>query len=235
MPSCCSVRMLFRSSRLLILGGPTNVSARPGSPRRGGALTGTTTFRVRVRNRCEDVGRVRHLSQSAANTVLFTGRTLTKTVLSGGLRREAVGHACLTLIRKEVSGVGKAVDRPVKQSERRPTEEEMSPNNRPTIAGCRLVRCFPGLGLSLVGYHLSANEARRVHIRLDRVKRPLTKSVLCNKGPTFPHRTLRTMGLRVPRPFLRRAVIYRTPFLSGPRVFGKVSPCYFWRQFVTTL
>lgn len=97
--------------------------------------------------------------------------------------------------------------------------------NGRTIARCRMLRQLKCI--ALMGYMLRAKHARRVHMRVGRVKRALFGSRHCNNRRVlgkarfdgcgrfmggyfrvYPHRTLRTGALNFMRPHAKRRVFF---------------------------
>lgn len=108
-----------------------------------------------------------------------------------------------------------------------------------TIARCSILRHLNCI--ALIGYHLRAKHARRVHIRVGCVKRALFGSRHCNKGrvlgkaassgcgrfisgyfTVYPQRTLRTGALNFIRPAANRRVFFssRVPTSVATLVSG---------------
>lgn len=138
-------------------------------------------------------------------------------------------------------GGRKAVRKGVKQgpgSHVRVTMLDSPTRKGRTIARCQMLRHLNCI--ALMRYMLRAKHARRVHIRVGRVKRALFGSRHCNKGRVlgkarfdgcgrfmggyfraYPHRTLRTVALNFIRPHANRRVFFASPL---PRsVAGLVS------------
>lgn len=224
-PRGVPLSVLCRSSSVLIIGGPGKVIMRPTLKRCDRALIGTIL--CRYKRGLSKVGNmvhpkvIRQVSVGAANSLLVYGGSGTRRVLTRRLGRRSVAEGCRTVMRNGLGRSANAMGTPVNQ---RPAShggvDAGTPGKQRTIARCHMLREFNGF--ACVRYRLRANQARRVHIRVSDVKRPVLNSRVCN--PTgYPcglrKRALRTGVLNVARPSAKRCVRFSTPL---PSCFGSL-------------
>lgn len=221
-PRSVPLSVLCRSRSMLVIGGPGKVIMRPTTKRCRKALIGTIV--TRYNSDLSNVGKIvqpkviREVSGSAAKTLLMYGGSVTRQSLTRRLGYRDVHEHCQTIIRKGLGRSRKAVRKPVKQ---RPASHGGVTvgrgGNGSTVARCGILRHFNRT--ACIRYHLRANHARRVHIRVTDVKRPLLKSAICNSSEglcRLRKRTLRTVVLKFIRPHAERCVRFATPL---PRCF----------------
>lgn len=172
----------------MIVGGRDNVIIRPTTNGPSNAVMGTLLRRYKSLsnvNKIRHPNVIRHLSGSASNYLIVTGGSNTRRSLATRFTtQDARGH-CLTIIRNVPSRDSNAIFARVNH---RPIGHlgvtMIGPNSKgTTVASCSLLYTSPSASSSLILYALRANEARRVHIRVLRLNRPLVKSPVCT-GPT---------------------------------------------------
>ncbi len=187
------VHILIRGRGCLFISGPCKVLAvNPSKLRRI----------LHTRLGSSGLHTIRELSGSASNYLLIThsSRTFSTTISVFGAHH--IGGLCSFLTIKHVRGGPAAVAAPVRK--------------RPTGAAVHHRTC--GRSTAFNSTHVRAKHARRVHLRLTSVHRPIIKSELRNLGgdasPHFveiPHRVLRTARVRLSSPVKHKRLETRDP------------------------
>ncbi len=226
-PIICSIAtrrvplsVVCRSSSLLIMGGPGNVIIRPTTKGCSNALIGTLVRRYNTS--LSNVGNIvqpkviRQVSGGADKLLVITGGSTTRRKLTLRVGSRSFIHRCRTIICNGLGGSDNVVSTPVNE---RPVGHGVvtiaSGGDGGTIARCAILRHFNGFARMELG--LRANEARRVHIRVTCVNRPITNSRICNPGGivgSLSNRYLRTGGLKFVRPVGSACVRFRSSLPS---------------------